>query len=183
MPKKIDWDGVRVAYEDSSDDIESISTAFDVHVRTISKKASAESWVKLDVSVVTESALVSGDNPIICGVGIRKMAEIKESLGDDYDPVDEALILMYSENYQSWIEVCIDLKKEGFRIEGSRGNLVINPLFRIKESIESRLSKLSSKLGLSIAERKHLGRESGKSRQTNSLFDLEEEISRLSLDI
>ena len=177
MPKQIPWTDVQEMYECSTNNVKAISEHFDIHPTGIRRKAKQQEWKKFEHDSLTDLELVTV-NPIIKAVAMRKITEIREELGDHYRSIDEPLIVIFSENYQSWIEMKSEMNRTGLLIPGARGNVVMNPLFKAIKDTESKLLNYAQQLGISFASRKRLGR-GETSTQTGSLFDLEAEIDDL----
>ena len=182
MPKKIDWEPIREAYENNTISNPELAKTFSVSATAIRTRAKSEKWERFDGSSIRDQELVT-TKPIIQRLALRKIKEITEELADNYSPVDEPLIIIYAQNYQAWVELSFKLQQQEYIIEGARGNMIINPLFKMVKDVEKMLLQYAQQLGLSIASRKRIGMKMGESHQTASLFDLDAEIDSLDIQL
>jgi len=182
MRKKIEWDLIKSEYEDSFKSIRCIAKENNISHSAIQQKAKKEKWIKLDNNLIKDKYLVEKAS-FLDAISIRKIKEIMRDLGDNYSPLDEALIIAYAVNYSNWIKIQNKLNEEGVVIESSRGGKYINPTFNASKSVEKTLLSIANQIGLTITSRKKLDININHYQDTESIFNMIHSINDNNIDI
>jgi len=185
-----EWEAVRWKFENTKTSYRALAKEFGVSHMTISRRAEAESWSKFDrkavktgvvVEMPSDLKAVTGHRNILTEIGIRKVKELIEELGDNYSPIDEPLIVAYALEYQRMIKLEKMVQEQGETIQSVKtGALYMNPTFSALQSVKSNLAKLGDRFGASVASRKRVGitLNSKEKDATQSLFELIEQSAR-----
>jgi len=180
----IDWEDIKLKVEGSSTSIRAIAREHDISDTTIRKKIKKEEWVRYVPTVQGRKKEVQSHKNILGQIALRKLYELKEELGENYNPVDEPLIVMYAKNYERYIELEIEMADEGVvAMSAKTGATYINPVFNALQMVIKNLAVLGDKLGLSIESRKKLNLQLGKKAETPSLFDIVSGFNDMEIEI
>ena len=181
-----DWIAIKYEFENTKISMRKLAEKYKTNAMAISRCAKDEKWCKFDPIAVAKDAskdreakAITEHRALLSAVGVRKVKEIIEELGEHYNSVDEPLIIAYAMQYQRLIKLEVEVQLEGETVMSPKsGAEYLNPKFTALQSVTSNLSKLGDKLGLSIASRKRIGIRLGKiDENTNSLFSLVDELS------
>lgn len=181
------WEDIKWEFENLKCTLDALEDKYGVYKMKISRKSKKEKWAKYVPSTdnVTQKAVtVINPSGILNTVGIRKIQEIVEELGELYSPVDEPLVVSYAESYQRYLRLVAIVNQEGeVNLSPRTGATYMNPHFSALQSVKSDMAKLGDRLGLSIASRKRLKLNLTKEEKTKSLFDLVADISEEDIEI
>ena len=157
MAKGIDWDFIRVEYEETTKSIRLIASENGISHGAIQQRVKKEKWSRENIDCVTDKKLTNPSNPILKRHALRKIEEIQQELGDNYSVLDEPLVVAFAVNYQKWIEVQAILLDEKSIQTSSKGSLYISPYENLAKMYENSFIKIAGQLGLSLASRKRIG--------------------------
>ena len=181
------WVDIKWEFENTNCTLRELEEKYGIYKMKISRKSRKEEWVKYVPATdnVTHNAVtVINPSGILNTIGIRKIQEIVDELGDLYSPIDEPLLVSYAESYQRYLRLVAIVNAEGeVNISPRTGATYMNPNFSALQSVKSDMAKLGDRLGLSIASRKRLNLNLTKEEKTASLFDLVGDISDEDIEI
>lgn len=184
MAKGIDWEFIRSEYEETPKSERLIAEENGVSHGAIQRKRKLEKWVRRNyVDIVTDKSLINSRKPILNKIGLRKIEEIKQELGDNYSVLDEPLVIAFSLNYQKWIGVQEILLDEHSIEISSKGSMYISPYENLSKMYENAFVKIAAQLGLSLASRKRINLQPKSDTNERSLFDISKELSEYELDV
>lgn len=184
MAKDIDWDFIKSEYEETPKSIRRIARENGVTHGAIQRNANKQSWERTDFEGLTkDKSITDKRNPILGKIGLRKMREVIDELGDNYSVLDEPLVLIYASNYEMWIEQFMIVREEGVTATSSKGSEYLSANFSALLPLQKSISTIASQLGLSIASRKRLRLEPKSDTEEASLFDIAKDMNDCDIDV
>jgi P27 family predicted phage terminase small subunit len=183
MAKGIDWDFIRIEYEETTKSIRLIATENAITHGAIQRRAKKENWSRGSLDVINDKSLTKASNPILKRHALRKIEEIKNELGDNYSVLDEPLVIAFALNYQKWIATQEILLEENSIEVSSKGSLYISPYENLAKMYENSFIKIAGQIGLSLASRKRIGVSTKSDSDEASLFEISGQLENYDVDV
>lgn len=182
------WINIKHDYEGSSVSVRTLAAKYDINRNKINEKRKLENWTKyvpIGSRAKNATAHTTQDTTILGSIALRKIKEVKIELGKHYSHVDEPLILIFSKNYERYIQLELTLATEGIVIESAKtGGRYLNPTFTALQAVQKTILTYANQLGLSMASRKLLGIKLGADGKSEmSLFDIADDINKMEVEI
>ena len=174
------WRKARNDYEVVGLTYKRIYEEYGISISSLKRKSKEESWERLNDVIKSIDVRASG---MLTSVGIRKIKEIREELGENYSVMDEPLILMFATNYQLWLNIEAQIMKEGYTAISSKRTEYLSPAFLAKTQVEKKIITIATQLGISLLSRKKMGIEAGSKKKEASLFDIVDEIEDVKIEL
>lgn len=181
MKKKIDWEFIQSEYEETDKSIRRIAEENGVSEGTIRSRIKKNKWEKCSRSSEVTQMLVTKSRSI-GGVAAKKVREIVEILGERYNPSFEPMIVVFTSNYEMWLELNEKMRISGMIDVTSKGTKQASIEFIMMKEVEKTLREYASYIGLSMSEAMQLGLK-GTSDQTDTILsDLGKKVSQRKIE-
>ena len=170
-----DMESVRSEYEVSGSTFKALSAKYGISIYHIKKSFKSDDWERFDHLPVPSEIRNSG---LLTSIGIRKFAEILQSIGDRYDSSMSTLVSLLAIAYQKWLSLELEMAKttNSHKYETLRGTEALSADFIAMDKIKKEIVTYSDKLGISVVTKHRMGLRPKLDTDTPNLLDILDDV-------
>lgn len=167
---------IRREYENTKTSFNKLEVKYGIRAHQLKIHAKKQNWVKFNPETVIDLATIEARelNAIVPMEEHDIVKHIKAVLGSYYRPIDDILIMAYTDSYLTCLELKDTIAVQGKVMVSEKTNgHYINPSVNLLQAEKNNLIKLGKELGINTASRIRLGMDiENHEEKTESLFDL-----------
>jgi len=173
---------IKREYETTETSYAKLGDKYDIHPKQIQLLGNKEKWVKYSKHTPTTKE-ITVPREVTTSKGLSEdeiVTNIKEVLGDFYQPIDDILIMNYVDSYLNIVELKGDVARQGRVMVSEKTNgHYINPSVNLLQAERNNLVKIGKELGINTASRIRLGIHIAEhqSKDKNNFWDMFEKVN------
>ena len=166
------FEKARFDYEINQETYVSLNLKYGISTYLLKKCSNLENWERLHHLPIPSEIKKSG---VLSSIGIHKIGEIIQELGDKYTSTLDIQISMLAINYQKWLHIETKMAasgSDGHIAYNSKGGEVMSIDFLAVQKIQTAIKDLSSELGISLISKQKLDMKPKPDTDIPNLLDL-----------